>query len=49
MPCPNELAFQIKNEYTHLAKYMPDVCVSTFYGMLVLVFVIFVKFYVIVQ
>lgn len=44
-----ELAFQIKNEYTHLAKYMPDVCVGTFYGVLVLVFVIFVKFYVIVQ
>ncbi|KZT22095.1 P-loop containing nucleoside triphosphate hydrolase protein [Neolentinus lepideus HHB14362 ss-1] len=27
-----ELAFQIKNEYTRFAKYMPDVRVSTFYG-----------------
>jgi hypothetical protein len=45
----HELTPQIKNEYTHLAKYMPDVCVGTFYGVLVLVFVIFVKFYVIVQ
>jgi ATP-dependent RNA helicase UAP56/SUB2 len=21
-----ELAYQIKNEYTHFAKYMPDIC-----------------------
>lgn len=27
-----ELAFQIKNEYTRFAKYMPDVRVNTFYG-----------------
>ncbi|KAJ7801796.1 P-loop containing nucleoside triphosphate hydrolase protein [Mycena olivaceomarginata] len=27
-----ELAFQIKNEYSRFAKYMPDVRVSTFYG-----------------
>ncbi|TRM62864.1 P-loop containing nucleoside triphosphate hydrolase protein [Schizophyllum amplum] len=27
-----ELAFQIKNEYTRFAKYMPDIRVSTFYG-----------------
>ncbi|KAG2750829.1 P-loop containing nucleoside triphosphate hydrolase protein [Suillus brevipes Sb2] len=27
-----ELAFQIKNEYTRFAKYMPDVRVGTFYG-----------------
>jgi hypothetical protein len=27
-----ELAFQIKNEYTRFAKYMPDVRVHTFYG-----------------
>ncbi len=27
-----ELAFQIKNEYTRFAKYMPDVRVSTFFG-----------------
>ncbi|KAH8834909.1 P-loop containing nucleoside triphosphate hydrolase protein [Flagelloscypha sp. PMI_526] len=27
-----ELAYQIKNEYTRFAKYMPDVRVSTFYG-----------------
>ncbi|KAI3615522.1 histidine kinase [Moniliophthora roreri] len=27
-----ELAFQIKNEYTRFAKYMPDVRISTFYG-----------------
>ncbi|KAJ7888150.1 P-loop containing nucleoside triphosphate hydrolase protein [Mycena olivaceomarginata] len=27
-----ELAFQIKNEYSCFAKYMPDVQVSTFYG-----------------
>ncbi|PAV22243.1 P-loop containing nucleoside triphosphate hydrolase [Pyrrhoderma noxium] len=27
-----ELAFQIRNEYTRFAKYMPDVRVSTFYG-----------------
>ncbi|KAK0481591.1 hypothetical protein IW261DRAFT_1550690 [Armillaria novae-zelandiae] len=27
-----ELAFQIKNEYTRFAKYMPEVRVSTFYG-----------------
>jgi ATP-dependent RNA helicase UAP56/SUB2 len=27
-----ELAFQIKNEYTRFAKYMPDVRVTTFYG-----------------
>ena len=26
------LASQVKNEYTHFAKYMPDVRVSTFYG-----------------
>ena len=27
-----ELAFQIKNNYTRFAKYMPDVRVCTFYG-----------------
>ncbi|KAI9453056.1 ATP-dependent RNA helicase SUB2 [Boletus coccyginus] len=27
-----KLAFQIKNEYTRFAKYMPDVRVHTFYG-----------------
>jgi ATP-dependent RNA helicase UAP56/SUB2 len=27
-----ELAFQIKNEYTRFAKYLPDVRVATFYG-----------------
>lgn len=27
-----ELAFQIKNEYTRFAKYMPEVRVSTFFG-----------------
>jgi len=27
-----ELAFQIKNEYSRFAKYMPDVRVSTFFG-----------------
>ncbi|KIY45224.1 P-loop containing nucleoside triphosphate hydrolase protein [Fistulina hepatica ATCC 64428] len=27
-----ELAFQIKNEYTRFAKYMPDVRVGTFFG-----------------
>ncbi|KAG6331082.1 hypothetical protein ID866_8004 [Astraeus odoratus] len=27
-----ELAFQIKNEYTRFAKYMPEVRVHTFYG-----------------
>ncbi|KAG2370215.1 P-loop containing nucleoside triphosphate hydrolase protein [Suillus spraguei] len=27
-----ELAFQIKNEYTRFAKYMPDVRIGTFYG-----------------
>ncbi|VDC01941.1 unnamed protein product [Peniophora sp. CBMAI 1063] len=27
-----ELAYQIKNEYTRFAKYMPDVRVSTFFG-----------------
>lgn len=27
-----ELAFQIKNEYTRFAKYMPEVRIATFYG-----------------
>ena len=27
-----ELAYQIKNEYTRFAKYMPDVRVGTFFG-----------------
>ncbi|KAI0320978.1 ATP-dependent RNA helicase SUB2 [Amylostereum chailletii] len=27
-----ELAFQIKNEYTRFAKYMPDVRIGTFFG-----------------
>ncbi|KAL1747317.1 P-loop containing nucleoside triphosphate hydrolase protein [Schizophyllum fasciatum] len=27
-----ELAFQIKNEYTRFAKFMPDIRVATFYG-----------------
>ena len=27
-----ELAYQIKNEYSRFAKYMPDVRVSTFFG-----------------
>ena len=27
-----ELAFQIKNEYTRFAKYMPEVRIGTFYG-----------------